>query len=136
MWQRIFQITSQLIRRIRETIGLPVSTNVGRLSTIIKELRTIVELQLGHEVSAIMITIPSIAALYDEDLWDAFAYSGLQYVEIYPYNNHRRIHDTSAVYAGHSPTLVCRSMIASFFSWYNILETAWSQVRQKSKESM
>ena len=68
MWQRIFQITSQLIRRIRETIGLPVSTNVGRLSTIIKELRTIVELQLGHEVSAIMITIPSIAALYDEDL--------------------------------------------------------------------
>jgi hypothetical protein len=38
--------------------------------------------------------------LYEEDLRDAFAHSELTYVEIFPYANHRRIHDTGALYAG------------------------------------
>ncbi|KAE9374830.1 hypothetical protein N431DRAFT_557054 [Stipitochalara longipes BDJ] len=91
----------QFVRRAREVIGLPASPDVGRLSTVIKDLRTAVESRLGHEISAVTITIPTIVALYEEDLRDAFAYSGLQYVEIYAYDNHRRIHDTSAAYAGH-----------------------------------
>ncbi|RYC59804.1 hypothetical protein CHU98_g6406 [Xylaria longipes] len=91
----------QLARRARETMGLPASPDVGRLSKVIKELRTTVELQLGHEISSVTITIPSIVALYEEDLRDAFAHSGLQYVEIYPYFNYRRIYDTGAVYAGY-----------------------------------
>lgn len=98
----------QLLRRALETVGLPASPDVGRLSIAINHLRRAVETQLGQKISSVTITVPSIVALYEEDLRDALAYSNLQYVEIFPYDNHRRIHDTGALYAGlgldiHSP---------------------------------
>ncbi|KAH8811303.1 hypothetical protein F5884DRAFT_854664 [Xylogone sp. PMI_703] len=98
--ESISDYTRQLHRRARETLGLPASPDVGRLSQVISELRSEVELILGQKITSAAITIPSIVALYEEDLRDAFAHSELTYVEIFPYNNHRRIHDTGALYAG------------------------------------
>lgn len=46
------------------------------------------------------MTIPLLAALYQEDLEDAFEYAGLIYIPHYPYWYGGLFHETGAVYVG------------------------------------
>ena len=54
----------------------------------------------GHKISGAAVTIPLLAALYQEDLEDAFEYAGLLYIPHYPYWYGGLFHETGAVYVG------------------------------------
>lgn len=88
-------------RNSRKAIGLPASKDVGTLSQMVDALRTQVETFVGQPISAATITIPHLAALYGEDLHDAFEYLNLSYIEFFPFWGFRPIHSTIATYAGH-----------------------------------
>ncbi|KAI8626755.1 hypothetical protein F5Y19DRAFT_487986 [Xylariaceae sp. FL1651] len=87
-------------RDTRQKICLPSSGNVGTLSNMIYALRARAKSYVGEPVSAATISIPHLAALYTEDLRDAFEYLSLFYLEIYPYFNDRSIPVSLASYAG------------------------------------
>ena len=91
----------QYLRKARKAIGLPTSSDVGYLATILSDLRTAVENQVGPITSA-GVTTMNLTALYDEDLHDAFEYVGLEYIT-FPvgYVGHDILYETSAAYAGY-----------------------------------
>jgi hypothetical protein len=55
---------------------------------------------VGEPISAATISIPHLAALYGEDICDAFEYLSLIYLEFYPYTFSRPLPATIAAYAG------------------------------------
>lgn len=69
---------------------------------MIQELQCKAETILGAEISSIPIlaVTPSLIALCEEDLLDAFEYAGLQLVRLKNYPGHY-VHETSAAYAGY-----------------------------------
>ena len=91
----------QYLRKARKAIGLPASSDVGHLATLLLTLRAAVEEQLGPITSA-GVTTMNLVALYDEDLHDAFEYVGLEYIT-FPvgYVGHNILYETSAAYAGY-----------------------------------
>jgi hypothetical protein len=68
---------------------------------MIHDLRNQASTFVGEPVSAAAISIPHLAALYGEDLHDAFEYLSLVYLEFFPFSNFRPIHASIAAYAGH-----------------------------------
>jgi hypothetical protein len=60
------------MRDSRKKLGLPASKDVGTLSEVIKALQKDAETFVGQPISAATISIPHLAALYGEDLHDAF----------------------------------------------------------------
>lgn len=65
---------------------MPASSDVGELAKLITSLRSAVEAHLdGYRISGAVATIPHLAAIYQEDLKDAFEYVGLIYLPSYPY---------------------------------------------------
>ena len=91
----------QYLRKARKAIGLPASTDVGHLATLLSALRAAVEERVGPITSA-GVTTMNLVALYDEDLHDAFEYVGLEYIT-FPvgYVGHNILYETSATYAGY-----------------------------------
>ena len=91
----------QYLRKARKAIGLPASSDVGHLATLLLALRAAVEEQVGPITSA-GVTTMNLVALYDEDLHDAFEYVGLEYIT-FPvgYVGHNILYETSAAYAGY-----------------------------------
>lgn len=87
-------------RNTRKRLGLPSSRDVGTLSNMIRALRDQASNFVGEPVSAAAISIPHLAALYGEDLYDAFEYLSLVYLEFFPFSNFRPIHASIAAYAG------------------------------------
>ncbi|KAL8711274.1 MAG: hypothetical protein Q9225_007136 [Loekoesia sp. 1 TL-2023] len=98
----------QYLRKARKAIGLPASSDVGALATMLSRLRAGVEEKVGPITSA-GVTTMNLVALYDEDLHDAFEYVGLDYIT-FPvgYVGHNILYETSAAYAGYGYGL-CRS---------------------------
>ena len=96
-------------RNFRKSLGLPASSDVGALSTIIKALKTKTEETLGHEVHEAAASVPYLPAIYDEDLYEAFEYVGMDYLQIkwrpggpgYKFLTY----DTPAALAGHNFSL-------------------------------
>lgn len=60
---------------------------------------------VGKPVSAAAISIPHLAALYGEDVLDAFEYLSLAYLELFPLSNFQPIYASIAAYAGNGLTL-------------------------------
>ncbi len=91
----------QYLRKARKAVGLPASSDVGHLATLLLALRAAVEEQVGPITSA-GVTTMNLVALYDEDLHDAFEYVGLEYIT-FPvgYVGHNILYETSAAYAGY-----------------------------------
>ncbi|KAH8803501.1 hypothetical protein F5884DRAFT_805720 [Xylogone sp. PMI_703] len=91
----------ELMRSLRKAVGLPASADVGGLSTMIKELRCEAEAFLGASILSVptLVVTPSLTALYEEDIVDAFEYTGLQLTSIYI--SHSLVHETSGAYAGY-----------------------------------
>jgi hypothetical protein len=67
---------------------------------MISALRSSVEAQVGSKVDGGVATVPHLAALYAEDLQDAFEYLGLIYIAEYPYWNGGMFYDSGAAYVG------------------------------------
>ncbi|KAI2462863.1 hypothetical protein F4781DRAFT_163098 [Annulohypoxylon bovei var. microspora] len=88
------------VRNTRKKLGLPSSGDVGTLSNMIHALRDQASNFVSEPVSAAAISIPHLAALYGEDLHDAFEYLSLVYLEFFPFSNFRPIHASIAAYAG------------------------------------
>ncbi|RYP86145.1 hypothetical protein DL769_000823 [Monosporascus sp. CRB-8-3] len=98
--EAIRDIPRQTVRDIRKKLGLPSSRDVGTLSNMIHALRDEASNFVGEPVSAAAISIPHLAALYGEDLLDAFEYLSLVYLEFFPFSNFRPIYASTAAYAG------------------------------------
>lgn len=91
----------QIARGARKATSLPATSDVDELARLILALRSSLETHLGgHKISGAAVTIPLLAALYQEDLEDAFEYAGLLYIPHYPYWYGSLFHETSAVYVG------------------------------------
>ena len=75
----------QALRKARREAGLPSSSDVGHLATLILSLHLEVETYLGRKISGAVATVPHLPALYSEDLLDAFEYAGLIYIPQEPY---------------------------------------------------
>jgi len=96
---------------MRKSMGLPPSSDVGALSTMIKSLKQKTEEALGphytvHEAAA---SVPRLPAIYDEDLYDAFEYAGMDYLQIKwhqggPARNYLT-YDAQVALAGHNYSL-------------------------------
>jgi hypothetical protein len=68
----------QFVLRAKPQAGLPASPDVGELAKLIAFLRSAVEAYLGgRKISGAVATIPHLAAMYQEDLEDAFEYVDL-----------------------------------------------------------
>ncbi|KAI0104170.1 hypothetical protein GGR51DRAFT_522713 [Nemania sp. FL0031] len=98
--ESIRDIPRQIWRDSRKKIGLPSSTDVGTLSNMIGALREEATRYVGGTISAAAISIPHLAALYGDDLHDAFEYLSLVYLDVFPFSNFRPIPASIAAYAG------------------------------------
>ncbi|KAI0858317.1 hypothetical protein F4860DRAFT_486903 [Xylaria cubensis] len=90
-------------------LWLPPSRDVYTLSRMIRALREQASNFVGEPVSAAAISIPHLAALYKEDLRDAFEYLSLVYLQFDPswYYYRSPLRTSLATYAGNNLGL-CR----------------------------
>lgn len=88
------------MRDTRKKLGLPSSRDVATLCNMLRALRDQASSFVGEPVSAAAISVPHLAALYGEDLYDAFEYLSLVYVEFFPFYDFRPIPAAIAAYAG------------------------------------
>ncbi|KAI9855694.1 MAG: hypothetical protein M1813_009656 [Trichoglossum hirsutum] len=87
-------------RDLRKSIGLPATDDVGVLSKLIRDLQLKAKSDLGIHISSAVISVSHLAALYQDDIREAFEYVGIEYVE--PKNYFRPLFwETAAAYAGH-----------------------------------
>ncbi|KAJ4392139.1 hypothetical protein N0V93_005762 [Gnomoniopsis smithogilvyi] len=98
--EAISDTARRTIREARKRISLPSSRDVGVLSNMVQALRGQALNAVGEPIRAATISTPHLAALYGEDLIDAFSYIGIVYLEFFPFNNFRPIHASIAAYAG------------------------------------
>ncbi|KAK9783906.1 hypothetical protein SCAR479_00465 [Seiridium cardinale] len=98
--EAIDDIPRQAWRDSRKKIGLPASGDVGTISNMVKALREQASSFVGQAISVAAISVPHLAALYGEDLHDAFEYLSLGHLELYPFWNLQPIPSTVAAYAG------------------------------------
>jgi hypothetical protein len=91
-------------RNFRKSLGFPTSNEVGALSSVIKELKKKTEESLGHSICAAAAAVPDFPAIYDEDLYDAFEYAGLNYLQIGWHAHYRTFltYDSQAALARHN----------------------------------
>lgn len=73
---------------------------------------------MGIRVNSAAASVPRLVALYDEDLYDAFEYVGLEYLQIMSVTAHRSFltYETSAALAGHNNSL-CPNMTIPEECW-------------------
>ncbi|KAI1178098.1 hypothetical protein F4777DRAFT_539425 [Nemania sp. FL0916] len=101
-------IPRQLVRDTRKSLGLPKSRDAGTLSNMIRALRDRASDFVGEPVSSAAISIPHLAALYGEDLRDAFEYLELAYLEGSRTWDRRPAYTSVAAYTGNGLGL-CRN---------------------------
>jgi hypothetical protein len=91
-----------MLRDIRMKLGLPASRDVGILSNMIKKLYTAAEAFTGEPIYIAAASIPDFAyALYSEDIYEAFDYLQLSYLDIPPWDNWRPIYSSDGAYASY-----------------------------------
>ncbi|KAI1735228.1 hypothetical protein F4680DRAFT_435867 [Xylaria scruposa] len=96
-------IPRQMWRSFLKKLWLPSSRDVSTLSRMIRDLREQAANFVGEPVSAATISIPHLAALYDEDIEDAFEYLSLVYINFDPSPCYfRPLHTTFASYVGNN----------------------------------
>ncbi|TRX88278.1 hypothetical protein FHL15_010845 [Xylaria flabelliformis] len=96
-------IPRQIWRKALKKLWLPASRDVYTLSRMIRALREQASNFVGEPVSAATISIPHLAALYNEDIRDAFEYLSLLYIDFDPSPCYfRPLHTVFASYAGNN----------------------------------
>ncbi|EON63516.1 hypothetical protein W97_02744 [Coniosporium apollinis CBS 100218] len=123
----------QLLRRWRKMRGLPASNDVGALSGMITDLRTEAEKFLGYRISSVVAAVVNLAAIYGEDIYDAFGYAGLEDIQIRPFNY--PTYETMAAVAGHGLGLcehymdkeACEAEIRPISNMTNVLSVLYTR---------
>ncbi|GAP91914.1 hypothetical protein SAMD00023353_7200360 [Rosellinia necatrix] len=103
-------ISRQLWRTMRRKLFLPASRDVGTLAVMLRALRRQASSFVGgggEPISAAVVSIPHLAALYGEDLYDAFDFLSLLPLKTHPYWDLRPVQAAMAAYAGNGRGL-CR----------------------------
>jgi hypothetical protein len=72
-------------RKLRKRLGLPASNEARIIGQMLKTLRPQVEESLGHPISRAAASFPKLIALYEEEIWDAFEWAGLEYLQVLPW---------------------------------------------------
>ncbi|KAF2730594.1 hypothetical protein EJ04DRAFT_515173 [Polyplosphaeria fusca] len=90
-YERYADAARQRARASRKAAGLPASDDVEALSSLITELCRATERELGGDfnMTQAAAAVPRLPALYDEDLYDAFEYSGVEYLQIMNETQHK-----------------------------------------------
>jgi hypothetical protein len=97
LWE---DIPRQYMRDFRKIFGLPVSSNVAILSSMVRKLA-----EMAGPSSSTIISYPALPGLYQEDIADVATYLGLRMLS----GNHVYApHTIIAAYAGHGMGL-CES---------------------------
>lgn len=87
-------------RAARKKLGLPASSDVGALSTVIKTLKAQIESDLRITVEDATLTTTHLQALYIDDVPDICEYVGFKY--LIPNHFYRDIlWETASAYAGY-----------------------------------
>ena len=71
------------------------------LSTMLKSLKKSVEDYLGENICTATTTLVHLRALYEEDIVDAFDFSGLKYCRLPHQYDWHLLYETSSAYAGY-----------------------------------
>jgi hypothetical protein len=87
-------------RSTRKSFGFPASKDVGTVANMVRLLREKAAAFVGEPITAAAISIPYLAALYGEDLADAFEYLGLVYLEFVNRFHLWHNHDSASTLAG------------------------------------
>ncbi|KAJ4293387.1 hypothetical protein N0V90_008670 [Kalmusia sp. IMI 367209] len=90
----------QFLRKMRKAVGLPASSDVAVLSSMMQKL-----VDIAEPSSSTIISFPALPGLYQEDIADVATYLGIRVLEG---NHHYPPHTITAVYAGHGMGL-CES---------------------------
>jgi hypothetical protein len=90
----------RLMRNIRKKLGLPASADVGTIAQVMRNLKSTMEPKLGFQVVDAAISVPHLAALYQDDVEDACEYIGIDYVKI-PNFFRPLLWETAVAYAGY-----------------------------------
>ncbi|KAF2456045.1 hypothetical protein BDY21DRAFT_54994 [Lineolata rhizophorae] len=82
-WERLKDELRKAKRRLNKSRGLPATPEVGTLSSMIEALRNETESFLGHNVTSVVVSVPSLPTLrqgheHIEDVQDAVEYAGLE----------------------------------------------------------
>ena len=89
-----------LVRRALKKVGLPASTDVGILATVIKNLRAKIEFDLDITVTDAVLATTHLEAIYEDDVEDICENAGFQHVT--PKRAYRpMIYETGAAYGGY-----------------------------------
>ncbi|KAG8629474.1 hypothetical protein KVT40_003339 [Elsinoe batatas] len=91
-------IPRQQLRRWRKRFGFPASEDVGTIAGMLAALRDEAEQYTGKPVTSAVATIPHLAAVYNEDIIDAF-----EHISVEMHKQHlldHLIYETMTAYAG------------------------------------
>ena len=85
----------------RKAMGLPASQDIGVISAMTKNLQSKAEAFLNTELTSppIVAATPSLIAMYEEDIVDAFEFAGLDLAGVLRLN--RFVHETNVAYVGY-----------------------------------
>ena len=89
-----------LQRNCRKRLGLPATSDVGTLSSMVSQLRERAETRLSTRISTAALSVPHLIALYQDDVLDTFEYVGLDYIAIDGYFR-PLLWETAVGFAGH-----------------------------------
>ncbi|KAF1957328.1 hypothetical protein CC80DRAFT_547240 [Byssothecium circinans] len=92
----------QILRNIRKAVGLPASSDVAILSSVVRKLA-----KIAGPSSSTIISYPALPGLYQDDIADVATYLGIR---VLPGNHRYAPHTITAAYAGHDMGL-CESFL-------------------------
>jgi hypothetical protein len=72
-------------RSFLRRLGLPSCNEAGIFASMLQPLKEMAEEQLGHPITHGLASFPHLAALYPEDVWDAFEHVGLVFQQFIPW---------------------------------------------------
>lgn len=87
----------QLVRSGRKAVGLPASSDVGVLASLLADLTSKAYDHTSQPVQFAVLAYPQLEALYEEDIVDAASYMGITALRGY---HHHQPHELVAAYAG------------------------------------
>ncbi|KAF2419585.1 hypothetical protein EJ08DRAFT_654057 [Tothia fuscella] len=107
----------KLRREARKKIGLPASRDVGILGDQLREIAKDLQSEAHIRVGEVVVTVPHLLALYQDDIEDACEYAGLEYVHL-PHYYDPLVWETMAAFAGYGLGLC---------NHYKKLERCWEE---------
>jgi hypothetical protein len=134
--QKVGDLPRAALRRLRKTIGLPASYDVGVLASQIHKVLVVLKEsspRMPFQVTEAAISIPHLPALYFDDLIDSCEHVGIKYLPFTDFNVPLTF-ETGATFAGYGfgmcehleDVKTCREEQVKMRTW-NVLAVPYSQ---------